>query len=292
MATHAICAAPLDDAHDLTAELLDQGFCIIDGAISTAQAAMLDRQMSKRFAATPFCDGDFYGRRTKRFGQLLRRSSVAVDFVTHPLILAIAERVLGPFCDGIQLNLTQALEIHPGERQQIPHRDENMWRGPTGEIEYLINVMWPTTRYTADNGTTRIWTGSHRGRDVDPLFEAPVAVELEPGSALVFLGSTLHGAGANHSLGVRRGLIVSYCLGWLKPYENQWLAYPPSVARSFDPDLAALVGYRLHRPNLGGFDGQCPSVLLQDEVPEHLAATDALSPEAQAYLDAYLSTHG
>ena len=30
---------------------------------------------------------------------------------------------------------------------------------------------------------------------------------------------------------VRRGAIVSYCLGWLKPYENQWLAYPPEVAQ-------------------------------------------------------------
>lgn len=39
-------------------------------------------------------------------------------------------------------------------------------------------------------------------------------------------------------------MIVSYALGWLKPYENQWLAYPPEVARRFSRDLAALVGYR------------------------------------------------
>jgi hypothetical protein len=34
-------------------------------------------------------------------------------------------------------------------------------------------------------------------------------------------------------------MIVSYCLGWLKPYENQWLAYQPAIARAFDPELAA-----------------------------------------------------
>ena len=39
-------------------------------------------------------------------------------------------------------------------------------------------------------------------------------------------------------------MIVSYALGWLKPYENQWLAYPPEGARRFSRDLAALVGYR------------------------------------------------
>ena len=62
---------------------------------------------------------------------------------------------------------------------------------------------------------------------------------------------------------------------------KQWLAYPPSVARSFGPELAALVGYAQHRPNLGNFEGQCPSVLFQDNLPEHLAATDALRPDQE-----------
>src|SRR3546814_1057625 len=70
-----------------------------------------------------------------------------------------------------------------------------------------------------------------------------VVATAEPGDAIVFLGSTLHGAGENRSGSVRRGIIVSYCLGWLKPYENQWLAYPPEIARDFSPDLAALAGY-------------------------------------------------
>src|SRR3546814_16077962 len=83
-----------------------------------------------------------------------------------------------------------------------------------------------------------------------------------PGDALVWLGGTLHGAGANVSDAPRRGIIVSYCLGWLKPFELQWLVYPPEVARHFDPDLAALVGYAQHRPNLGNVVGRFPSFLL------------------------------
>src|SRR3546814_9201194 len=77
----------------------------------------------------------------------------------------------------------------------------------------------------------------------------------------------------------RRGIVVSYCLGWLKPFELQWLVYPPQVARRFPPALAALVGYAQHRPNLGNVEGQCPSILLRDDVPEHLAAIDALRPD-------------
>lgn len=87
---------------------------------------------------------------------------------------------------------------------------------------------------------------------------------------------------------IRRGIIVSYCLGWLKPYENKWLTYPPNAARAFDPDLAALVGYQQHRPNLGNYDGQCPSVLLRGEPPEYLAATDALRPDQESALAEFL----
>jgi hypothetical protein len=53
--------------------------------------------------------------------------------------------VLLPWCDRIQLNTTQAIGVHPGAPAQLPHRDQDMWRGPVGEIEYLVNVMWPLT---------------------------------------------------------------------------------------------------------------------------------------------------
>jgi ectoine hydroxylase-related dioxygenase (phytanoyl-CoA dioxygenase family) len=188
--------------------------------------------------------------------------------------------VLSPWCDTIQLNLTQALALHPGAPPQLPHRDQDMWRGSIGEAEYLVNVMWPFTPYTAENGATIVWPGSHGAQalDSDPP-SGEFACELAPGSALLFLGSTLHGAGGNASNEVRRGAIVSYCLGWLKPYENQWLAYPPEVARAFSPELAALVGYAQHRPNLGNFEGQCPSLLLKDELPDRIGAVDALRPD-------------
>jgi ectoine hydroxylase-related dioxygenase (phytanoyl-CoA dioxygenase family) len=111
---------------------------------------------------------------------------------------------------------------------------------------------------------------------------------MSPGSALLFLGSTLHGAGGNRTAGVRRGCIISYCLGWLKPYENQWLAYPPQVARRFSPELAALVGYQQHRPNLGNYEGQCPSILLREEQPGRIAAMDALRSDQAAMVAQYV----
>jgi hypothetical protein len=272
-----------------TGRLLEQGWCVIPDAVSPELIGALDADLAEDFHETPFCRGGFYGARTKRFGRLLVRSPLARELVQHPLILGISGHVLERWCDSIQLNLTQALALHPGAPPQLPHRDQDMWRGAIGETEYLINVMWPFTRYTRRNGATVIWPNSHGRRALvadPPAGEFPV--ELEPGSALLFLGSTLHGAGGNSSDEVRRGAIVSYCLGWLKPYENQWLAYPPSVAREFPPELAALAGYRQHRPNLGNYEGQCPSVLLKPHVPHRFAATDALRPDQEALVSEFV----
>ncbi len=263
----------------LVSELRRDGYCILHG-VAPAPVHALAKDLDPVFAETPFCQGDFYGRRTKRFGSLLRRSRHMADLVLDPLILPAVEAILAMGCERIQLNLTQAIEIHPGEVRQFPHRDQDMWRGADGSQEYLVNVLWPLTPFTRDNGATEIYPGSHGVSGMakeDP--GPPIYAECEPGAAICFLGSTAHGAGANISENVRRGVLVSYSLGWLKPYENLWLAYPPHVAKDFPPGLAALAGYAQHRPNLGNYEGQCPSILLQGDPPGPVGAVDALRPD-------------
>ncbi|MEO7169326.1 MAG: phytanoyl-CoA dioxygenase family protein [Sphingomonas sp.] len=267
-------------ADGLSGELARGGWCVARQAVEPMVIAALDTDLDPVFAATPRCEGVFYGARTKRFGGLLKRSASSAALVMHPLVLDIANRLLLPWCERIALNLTQAIEIHPGALPQLPHRDQDMWAGPKGGLEYLVNVMWPLTPFTRENGGTRLWTGSQFDQDVPVLPEEDSIVPtVAAGDALIFLGSTLHGGGGNASAAPRRGIVISYCLGWLKPFELQWLVYPPRVARHFSPELAALVGYAQHRPNLGNVEGQCPSILLGDHVPDHLPAVDALRPD-------------
>jgi hypothetical protein len=261
-------------------QLQEDGWCILSRSMPTTIMDALACDLRPIFDATPFCTGDFYGGRTKRFGSLLRRSPLAATLIQCKQILELVDATLLPWCDTIQLNLAQAIALHPGAPAQFPHRDQDMWQGIKGEVEYLVNVMWPLTPFTQENGATLIYPGSHGAGALAPDWQgAPVSAECELGDAIVFLGSTLHGAGGNRSGGVREAIVVSYCLGWLKPYENQWLAYPPTVARTFGSELAGLVGYRQHRPNLGNYEGVCPSVLLHDTVPAHLGAVDALRPD-------------
>ena len=269
--------------------LAREGYCVVKHALDPSLLARIESDLAADFDATPMCQGTFYGHRTRRFGSLLRRSSSTAALVMHPLVLEITELFLLPWCDRIALNLTQAVEIHPGAPPQLPHRDQDMWPGPKGQLEYLVNVMWPLTPFTTTNGGTRIWPQSHLDQELATLPEGDAVVPaIAPGDTLMFLGSTLHGGGANIAPAPRRGIIVSYCLGWLKPFELQWLVYPPSIAKSFPPELAALVGYAQHRPNLGNIEGQCPSILLSDHVPRRIGAIDALRPDQEEAVAGHL----
>lgn len=290
MTAHSALASASNEVPNVVDTLLRDGWTILRNILPLATVRALDADLDATFDRTLFSKGGFYGERTKRFGRLLIRTPLATDLVQHALVLNVVEHLLGPWCDTIQLNLGQAIEIHPGAPAQLPHRDQDMWRGAKGETEYLVNIMWPLTPFTADNGATLIYPDSHRlGALTDHDPGMPITATCNPGDAILFLGSTLHSGGANRSRAPRRGIIISYCLGWLKPYENQWLAYPPELARRFSPDLAALVGYRQHRPNLGNIEGLCPSLLLGDGLPDRIGAVDALRPDQALQLAEFLA---
>lgn len=242
------------------------------------------------FTATPRCKGDFYGWRTTRCGSILLKSPASHALVLHEMMLSIMDEVLAPHCDWYQLNLSQAVRIHPGERRQVPHRDEEMWPCAKHGVEHLVNVMWALSPFTEENGATVIWPRSHReplNRNLDA--SRAIIAQMPRGSALVYLGSVTHCAGRNRSIAPRTGLIFSYSLGWLKQYENAFLAYPPAVARMFPREIRDLIGYRIHRPNLGGYEGQDPSVLFETD-SRALPAVDAVSPETALELQAYYSS--
>jgi ectoine hydroxylase-related dioxygenase (phytanoyl-CoA dioxygenase family) len=264
-----------------------QGYLILPNLVDPNTIDSVCRELEPWIVATPYCQGDFYGWNTTRLGAVLLKSKAAHALVAHPFILAMMDAVLGPHCDWYQLNLSQAVRIHPGERQQVPHRDEEMWPCAKNGVEYLANVMWTLSDFTEDNGATCIWPRSQfsaLNRNLD--FDARIVAAAPRGAAIVYLGSVTHCAGANQSNKPRTGLIFSYCLGWLKQYENAYLTYPPEVARHFSQPLRDLLGYRIHRPNLGGYEGQDPAVLFEGR-SHTLAAVDAISAATAAELRSY-----
>lgn len=285
--------AARDDLDPLSAQLIDQGYAILRGAVPPAMIEDIKDEMGDRFDRTPFSVGAFHGEWTKRFHGLLKRAPTSQKLVMHAQIIHAAKTILGKWCDFPQLNLSQGLSIYPGAPAQIPHRDQTMWPAPKGEMEFSFNVMWPLDDFTERNGATKVWPDTHHEHEkykmsVDDL-GTPLVAEMQRGDVFVFLGSVLHAAGSNRSALPRRGIIISYSLGWLRTYENQNLTYTREFARTLDPELAAMIGYRWQRPNLGTFDGQCPSVLLGDEVSDYLPTVDSFTPAQKVVVDAHLN---
>ena len=51
------------------------------------------------------------------------------------------------------------------------------------------------------------------------------------------------GAGQNNTDQQRLGVFLHYAPNWLRQQENQYLSYPPEIAKEFSPELRSLIGY-------------------------------------------------
>ncbi|MCF6196902.1 MAG: phytanoyl-CoA dioxygenase family protein [Emcibacter sp.] len=259
------------------------GFAIISDLLPKNIISDLGSTLSDHFDKTPYGEGLFYGKKTKRMGRIFSRSLLSHKLATHPVILGIMDDILGPYCQQYQIHLTQAIRIDPGETRQILHRDDDMLPCPAPDINLMANVMWALEDFTVENGATVVWPGSHKfplSREA-PEEELTQAV-MKKGSALIWLGTTQHCGGENRSQSPRSGLTISYSLGWLRQAENQFLAYPPEIAKKFPSQIQDLIGYKVHRPVLGYYEGQEPSILFKER-PDNLAAQD-LFPQDVAQL--------
>lgn len=283
---------PASASVEMALEILARdGALVIENALSADLLARIDADLKPWFDAAFHGAGRLFGRKTKRFGGLFAKAASTSLLALHPTVLDLSERVLRgpdpekPRCDAIELNLTQAIGIEPDEPAQFLHRDEDLW-GFTHDFELMINAMWTLDDFTVENGATRVIPGSHLWpRDRQPVPGEAVSVTAPKGSAIIWLGSLLHAGGANRSSQIRRGVVMSYRLGWLASGEKLLLSTPPDVARRMPERLQRLLGYQLHRPNLGWVEGQDPIRWLNGEIETLAPVEDNLSPFYQGILD-------
>ena len=132
------------------------------------------------------------------------------------------------------------------------------------------------TNDLAKDTRARLVPGSHLWPDrwLTPA-EQMAAFQLEPqqiayaempaGSAVVYSGGTIHAGGANTTQVARRGAHLSYCLGWLRTEENNYLSTPPAVAARLPRRAQELLGYALH-DSISRGGGYLGMVRMQDPV--------------------------
>lgn len=140
----------------------------------------------------------------------------------NPRLMPVLNALLG---EGIVLGGLGGVVSLPGAEDQHIHRDH---RGLFDENEpafpllpsYAITVIVPLVPLTAQNGTTRMFAGSHRVIKAEALAKPTVDPYTELGDCIFMDYRTLHGGLANNSGSLRPILYVTYYREWFRDYQN------------------------------------------------------------------------
>ena len=264
----------------IVAAVQQDGAVILDDVLNDGFIAALREETDPYMEHTSNGEDHFAGHHTTRTGGLLVRSEKCRELIEHQTIRNPCNEFLAPYCERVQLHLTQIIRIRPGETAQTIHRDRWAWGKHLSHLEPQFNTIWAITDFTSENGATQVVPGSTQWPDDQEIQSEQITqAEMKAGSVLVYSGSVFHGGGANTSDQDRIGINITYALGWLRQEENQYLSCPPELAKDLSPTLQGLAGYAMGQYALGyftppGAPGEGPEVM----PPQYaLGVTESLS---------------
>jgi ectoine hydroxylase-related dioxygenase (phytanoyl-CoA dioxygenase family) len=270
-----------DGADAIVAALDEFGGVIVEDMLDAASLARINAEVDPHLAQADPARAHlnpavawFFGKRTRHLTSLAAKSpSFASDVMCHPLLLAVCDQLLLPSCARYQVNVAHLLDRGPGSDAQLLHRDELVWTHvPKPHPLLQLASITALVDFEVANGATRVVPGSHRWpHERQPEPDEIADAVMPAGASVIYLGSTIHGGGANDTKDVwRRGVHLSYVLGWLRTEENHYLGTPPEVARRLPRKARELLGYAIHDAiasgggYLGAVDLRDPLEMLDD----------------------------
>jgi len=244
---------------EILAVLAQDGGVIVHNMLSPQVVANLLSELAPQSETSqvgPKSDNEnvnhFWGQQTKRFTRLAQRSQTFADEVlVHPTLTGVADELLKPYCASYWMNTGQMMIVMPGGAPQYMHRDSDDWPAmcsPTAP-PCQISCMFALSDFTTENGATRVAPGSHLWSDYSrQATDDEITQAVMPaGSGMIYLGKTLHSAGANKTENEPRfGMHLSYVLGWLTPEEAGCLGVTEDRAKTFTKQQQQLLGYRCY----------------------------------------------
>ncbi|KAL8826214.1 MAG: hypothetical protein Q9191_003941 [Dirinaria sp. TL-2023a] len=149
------------------------------------------------------------------------------------------------------LSIALGFCVGHGSPRQALHRDDMIFSSthrPDMKINEVdgFSCFLAGTRITRENGGTMVILGSHKwehergGKPDEVSF-----LEMERGSAFIFLSTLAHGAGYNTIPGETRKIWnLVFCRGNRRQEENQFLCNPRSKVLKMSPKLQLLLGFK------------------------------------------------
>lgn len=247
------------DIPALMEDLDRDGYAVRESVLDAPEVAALRRALDPLLDETPTGRNPFEGFHTKRVYSPLAKTRALDGLVLSPWVDELGDALIGPHT----LSSIIAIQIGPEEVAQAIHHDDGVYPLPHPHDEVVFTTMWALDDFTAANGATVLFPGSHRWNGRDHSADArPVQAVMPAGSVLVWRGSVSHGGGPNRTDRWRLGLVIEYVAGWLRSHENVQASIPTDVARKLPARLQELIGYHLHPPYLGFVDGRHPRKVL------------------------------
>ncbi|MDR3017237.1 phytanoyl-CoA dioxygenase family protein [Delftia acidovorans] len=199
---------------------------------------------------------EFHGANTKRLTNLVTHSKTfREEILDRDLVHDLLDAIFLEESGSYWMTTAQVIEIGPGNKAQMLHRDLENWypfigMGPKGP-EAAMNFMIAFTDYTAQNGATRIIPGSNHWENFEDRGtpEQTIPAEMKAGDVLLYSGKTAHGGGANLTTDqYRRGVAFAFNPGFLTGEEAYPFLVNMDIVRQLSPRVQRLLGFRSQYP--------------------------------------------
>lgn len=246
-------------ADEIVALVRREGGVIIEGFLTADEVARANAELEPAMQAlAPGSTHDsemmksFHGANTKRLTNVVTLSPVIRRTVVDgDLYHALGDAMYVQEAGDWWLTTIQVIEIGPRSPAQVLHRDlENnhpfIRMGAAGPM-VMANLIIALSRFTEDNGATRIIPGSNAWSDYRERGtpEMTVPVVMDPGDAVFYSGQVVHGGGANVTEGeYRRGVTCPMQPAYLTPEEAYTLVVPLDIVRQLSPRGQRILGFR------------------------------------------------
>ena len=172
-------------------------------------------------------------------------------FYLNPPVLSVCREYLGEdmvLYDATARSIRPSEGREPGRGFQI-HAD----RAPFSIVPFeggkhypmAINVAWPVVDFTAENGATLVWPGTHRSCEIpdpDADYPGPHQAVVPAGTAIVWDAALWHASGINRSDHVRHSILAFFQRWWVKGMIDNTRVIPQGVQDRLLPEMRKLLG--------------------------------------------------
>ncbi|NOT40205.1 MAG: phytanoyl-CoA dioxygenase family protein [Alphaproteobacteria bacterium] len=243
------------------AALMRDGYVIIESLLDTQTCEAIRTGSRRLLGATG--RNRFEGLKTQRVYNVLAKTRIFDDLIDHPRLMAALDHIFEP---NYLLSQAQIININPGEDAQPLHSDDGFYKIPRPRPALGVAAIWAIDAFTAENGATDIIPQSHLWGDGNQASrDRAVPCVMPEGSVVIFLGTLIHGGGANRTEHGRLAFTNQYCAPWLRTQENFFLEIPRETVRTLRPTIQSLLGYSVYPPFMGMVDSMHPKRTLTDD---------------------------